>query len=960
MTVSVTDPHARPAEAVVEALGSDLGTGLTPQVAQHRLAQYGPNELPEAPRPGLLRMLWAQFDDFVVWMLIVAAAVSAFVGYYEGEGYTDAIAIIAIVILNAILGLIQERRAENALLALRKMAAPDARVVRSGRITTVPAREIVPGDIVLLETGNYIPGDVRLVEAVNLKIEEASLTGESVPVSKRAETVLDEDAQLGDRQNMAYMGTVVANGRGRGVVVGTGMESQIGHIAAMLQTEEEEATPLQRRLNQLGRMLGYATLAICAVVFLVSVLRDTALGVLLATPSEYLAVYEEHLLELFMVAVSLAIAAVPEGLPAVVTITLALGMQRMIRRNALIRQLPAVETLGSATTICSDKTGTLTQNEMMVVQVELDGQTLIVTGSGYQPTGSFSRNGQVVNPREDPDLRLLLQGALLASDAVLTQAEDGAGWEIAGDPTEGALVALAAKGDYWRDELQSRQPRIAEVPFDSERKRMTTIHNIHGAALPMDETPPWIAYVKGAPDVIVELSDRYHHNGAPAPLIPAVRERILDANEEMASRALRVLGVAYKPLSEMPGEVTPELLEHDLVFLGLVGMRDPIRPEVRSAVQRARSAGVRTVMITGDYKDTAVAVARELDLLRDGSTVLTGRELEAISDERLIKLADEIDVYARVSPEHKVRIVEALKNQGAIVAMTGDGVNDAPALKRSHIGIAMGITGTDVARETADMVLTDDNYTSIVAAVEEGRVIYDNIRKFVFYLLSCNVGEILLIFFAILAGLPSPLAPIQLLWLNLVTDGLPALALGMEKGEPDVMDRPPRPPEEPILTRDLWSLISVQAVVEMIATLVAFVWALRASGNDIVFARTVAFTTLVMSELLRAYTSRSERHSVLRLGPLSNPWLVTATAISLGLHLMVMYVPFLQPMFNTTAVGLREWFVIGPLMLLTGIAAELTKWWRRRQPPSGGSRADQRASVLALGSTPASSSGRHG
>lgn len=945
----INHPHALSIDEVVRSLATNIERGLSIEEAEARLARYGTNELKEAPRPGLLAMLWAQFDDFVVWMLVVAAGISALVGYYQGEGYTDAIAIIAIVILNAVMGLVQERRAENALRALKKMAAPDARVVRDGRIKTIPSREVVPGDVVILETGNYVPADVRLIEAVNLKIEEASLTGESVAVAKHADAMLDARAELGDRTNMAFASTVVAYGRGRGVAVNTGMSTQIGRIAEMIQTYEEEETPLQRRLNQLGRVLGYATLVVCGIVFGVSVLRDTAVGMLLAAPLSYLAQYQEHVLELFMVAVSLAIAAVPEGLPAVVTITLALGMQRMIARHALIRRLPAVETLGSATTICSDKTGTLTQSKMVVVQVELDGETLQVAGEGYRPVGTFSRNGQNVDPWEDDDLCMLLQAGLLASDAVLNETDDGRGWDIAGDPTEGALVALAAKAGYRRDALEARQPRVAEIPFDSERKRMTTIHDVRNAPGIPNSPSPYIAYVKGAPDVILNLSDRYHHDGGPAPLTDDVRERISRANEQMASQALRVLAIAYKPLGDIPENPAPESLEEELVFLGLVGMRDPVRPEVGPAIERARRAGVRTIMITGDYKDTAVAVARELHLLREGSKVLTGQELNQLSDDQLTELADKTDVYARVSPQHKVRIVEALKRRGAIVAMTGDGVNDAPALKRAHIGVAMGVTGTDVARETADMVLTDDNYASIVAAVEEGRVIYDNIRKFVFYLLSCNVGEILIIFLAILAGLPSPLAPIHLLWLNLVTDGLPALALGLEKGEPDIMARPPRPPEQPILTRDLWTLVGVQAVIDMIVTLGAFVWALNVSGNDIVFSRTVAFTMLVTSELVRAYTSRSERHSIFRLGPLTNRWMIGATLSSLALLLVVVYLPFLQPVFNTVPLELDVWLVVIPLMLLPATGAEIAKFFLRRRPPRGGEGEHTRRPVAAAG-----------
>ena len=954
----LTDAHAKPVEEVLRALETDPEVGLSQAEAVMRLHRFGPNQLREIPPPGLLEMLWAQFNNFVVWMLIAAAVISAIIGVYAEEGYTEALAIIAIVILNAIIGMVQERRAENALRELQKMAAPEAHVLRDGRVQLVPARELVPGDVVILETGNYVPADLRLIETINLKINEAALTGESEPVRKRADLLVDADASLGDRSNLAFMGTVVTYGRGRGVVIATGMETEIGRIAELLQSYEEEETPLQRRLNHLGKLLGYATLVICGIVFGVGILRDTAVGTLLRAPLEYLQTYQEVVLELFMVAVSLAIAAVPEGLPAVVTIALALGMRRMVERHALIRRLPAVETLGSVTVICSDKTGTLTRNEMTVVQVELDGQTIHVSGEGFMPQGRFYVDGHEIDPHRNPDLQLLLRASLLASDAVLNPAGDnGREWEVVGDPTEGALVVLAAKAGLERKTLEKAQPRVAEIPFDSERKRMTTIHRLasdFGLRIANGDDEPnsplatrhpplaYIAYVKGAPDVILELSTHYHHRGRPAPLTEEVRERIRRANEEMANRALRVLAIAYRPLAEVPDDPHPGELERDLVFLGLVGMHDKPRPEVRPAIERARRAGIRTVMVTGDYRDTAVAVARELGLLRPESLVLTGAELQRLSDEQLAELVDRVDVYARVSPEHKVRIVEAFKRREAIVAMTGDGVNDAPALKRAHIGIAMGITGTDVARETADMVLTDDNYASIVAAVEEGRVIYDNIRKFVYYLLSCNVGEILIIFSAILAGLPSPLRPIQLLWVNLVTDGLPALALGMEKGEPDIMERPPRPPQQPILTRWLWSLIGIQAVVDAMATVTAFVWALWTSGYDVRFAQTVAFATLVMAELLRAYTSRSERLSLWHLGPLTNRWMLVATASSTLLLLAVIYVPFLQPVFSTVALDRSVWLVILPLMALPALAAEVAKLFIRRWPPDTGNTAEDR------------------
>ena len=744
-TISDTKWYTKSVEEVAEALGTDLKRGLTAQEAQARLEKYGPNELQEQPRPGFWRMLLDQFNQFLVLILIVAAIVSFFLGEYVDSG-----AIMAIVILNAILGVVQEGKAEEALAALKKMAAPNAAVLRDGHLLTIPAREVVPGDVVLLETGNYVPADVRLLESVNLRLEEASLTGESVPVEKEADLVLEEDLPLGDRRNSAYMSTLVSYGRGKGIVVATGMSTEIGLIAEMIQSYEEEPTPLQVKLDQLGKWLGIGCLVVCGIVFFIGVLRDTDVGMILQPGGgllSYLSTFKQAIVDMFMVAVSLAIAAVPEGLPAVVTICLALGMQEMIKRHALIRKLPAVETLGSATAICSDKTGTLTQDKMMAVQIYVDRTILGISGEGYNPVGEFSDNGRPVDLRSYPGSNLLLRASLLCNDARLEEDFNNEGdgnWRMVGDPTEGALVVAAAKAGFWREELEQYYPRLAEIPFDSDRKRMTTIHR----------DPKWggyVAYVKGAPDIVIELCQKVVEDGQEQPLTAEKRQRILDVNEALSSNALRVLGVAYRPLSEVPRKPTVEEIERDLTFVGLIGMIDPARPEVKEAIELARQAGIKTTMTTGDYKNTAVAISKELNLLSPDGLVLTGAELDQLDDETFTDIVEEVEVYARVSPQHKVRIVEALKKRGHVVAMTGDGVNDAPALKRANIGVAMGITGTDVSKETADMVLTDDNYASIVSAVEEGRVIYSNIRKFVYYLLSCNVGEILIIFLAMLA-----------------------------------------------------------------------------------------------------------------------------------------------------------------------------------------------------------------
>ncbi|MBC8248834.1 MAG: HAD-IC family P-type ATPase, partial [Anaerolineales bacterium] len=712
--------HTKSIEETAEALGTDLKRGLTAQEAQSRLEKFGPNELKEQPRPGFWKMLLDQFNQFLVLILIVSAAISFFLGEYVDSG-----AIMAIVILNAILGVVQTSKAEEALAALQKMAAPNAEVLRDGHLFTIPSREVVSGDVVLLETGNYIPADVRLIESANLRVEEASLTGESVPVEKEADLVLKGDLPLGDRRNSAYMSTVVSYGRGKGIVVNTGMSTEIGLIAEMIQSYEEEPTPLQVKLDQLGKWLGTGCLIVCGIVFLVGVLRDTEVGMILQPGGgllSYLNTFKQTIVDMFMVAVTLAIAAVPEGLPAVVTIVLALGMQKMIKRHALIRKLPAVETLGSATAICSDKTGTLTQDKMMAVQLYVDRTILSVSGKGYNPAGEFSDDGHPVDLGGYPGSNLLLRAGLLCNDAQLesesntstelsTGSEEGEGWRMVGDPTEGALVVAAAKAGFWREELERDYPRLAEIPFDSERKRMTTIH-------PDPKWGGYVAYVKGAPDIIIELCKQVVEDGQEQPLTAEKRRRILEVNEALASNALRVLGVAYRPLPEVPKNPTVEEIERDLTFVGLIGMIDPARPEVKEAIERARQAGIRTMMITGDYKNTAVAISKELDLLSPDGRVLTGAELDQLDDETFAEMVEGVEVYARVSPQHKVRIVEALKKRGHVVAMTGDGVNDAPALKRANIGVAMGITGTDVSKETADMVLTDDNYASIVSAVE--------------------------------------------------------------------------------------------------------------------------------------------------------------------------------------------------------------------------------------------------
>ncbi len=959
-TVGQTAWHALDVEQVLRDLKVHE-QGLTGEEAAQRLERYGHNQLEEARRAGFWNMLWEQLNNFVVMLLIVASAVSALLGEW-----VDASAILAIVVLNTVLGIVQERRAEEALAALKRLAAPEAHVLRDGHRVTIPARHLVPGDIVFLEAGNYVPADVRLLEAVNLRVEEASLTGESLPVQKNAASVLDKEVPLGDRKNTAFMGTLAAYGRGRGVVTSTGMHTQLGLIATMLQSVDQEDTPLQRRLDQLGRTLSIGALVLVAIVFLVALVNNTDIGGLFTQPLSYVTGNAREITDVFLIAVSLAIAAVPEGLPAVVTISLALGMHEMIRRHALIRRLASVETLGSATVICSDKTGTLTQNEMTVTRLWSDGTFFDITGTGYVPRGDFVVQGKHVNIADYPAARTALWLGVLNNDADLEEIQEEAAeptYRVVGDPTEGALLVAAAKAGAYHVDVKQAYPRESEVPFDSERKRMITVHDVK-APVPGDASPfrdeqhkDWdVIAVKGAPDVVLELCTRYQTcDDKPQRLTPEKRAEILAANDAMTDAALRVLGFAYRLERDVPDDlqgVETNTLERDLIFVGLVGMMDPPRDEVKPALEKARHAGIRTVMITGDYPNTARAIGNSIGLLRPGRKTATGADLDAMDDARLKQEIEQTDVFARVSPEHKLRIVDALQANNEVVAMTGDGVNDAPAIKRSDIGVAMGITGTDVAKGTADMVLTDDNYASIVAAVEQGRIIYANIRKFVFFLLSSNVAEIMVIFLATLAGLPSPLTAIQLLWLNLITDGAPALALAIEKGDPDIMQRKPRAKTEPIINGTMQLGILVQTIAQTSAVLLAFslglLWHLQAGaalppganlftyllqydwrGVDVQTAETMAFVTLSLCELFRAYTVRSEHASLFQIGPFSNRYMQLAVGASILLLLLVCTVPPLQAVFNTHFMSLREWSIVVGLALIPAVSEEITKFFLR-------------------------------
>lgn len=901
----IQEPYKLTLEELIQTLGVDTAHGLTAEEAAKRLEQYGPNALKEKKRQTLLQKVLAQFKDVMVLILIAASVVSAALGEY-----IDASVIIAIVVINAILGVVQEGRAEKAIEALKKMTSPQARVLRGGEQRLIAAAELVPGDVVLLEAGDVVPADLRLFESQSLKAEEASLTGESVPVEKDALALLPEKTALGDRENMVFMGTALTYGKGRGLVTGTGSGTEIGRIADKLQEISEEVTPLQKSLNQLGKWLGIICLAISAAVFVQGLIAGG------------------NILDMFMTAVSLAVAAIPEGLPAVVTIVLALGMKRMADHNAIVKKLLAVETLGSVDVICSDKTGTLTQNEMTVTRLFAGDQILDVTGIGYSKTGELLDRADGQAKPLSSEIRTLLEIGLLCNDAALIVKDDG-NPSILGDPTEGALLVAAAKGGYDRAELTGRFPRLGDLPFDSERKMMSTYHgDFAGEKL--------VSLTKGAPDIILDRCRSILTPSGVVELDAEKRSQVLAINSDMARSALRVLAFAYRPQVEISSD--PAQAEADMILVGLMGMIDPARPEARDAIALCRHAGIRAVMITGDYRDTAVAIADDLGLRKASDQVLAGHEIDELSDEQLRQAVEKTTVYARVSPDHKVRIVTALRANGHIASMTGDGVNDAMALKSADIGVAMGITGTDVAKGTADMILTDDNFATIVRAVHEGRIIFSNIRKFVGFLLSCNIGEILIIFLSsiFLGPLSIPLLPIQLLWINLVTDSFPALALGQEKGEPDVMNRPPRDPKEPILNRSMLLTVTTQAVADFIAVFSAYligrqIFGLLADGSPKDGARTYAFVTMILVELIRSFSARSEFTPVLKLGLFGNKALNNAVLLSLGLLLVVVYVPFLDPIFHTIPLGLKDWGIILPLSLIPFAVAEIIKFVRSRR-----------------------------
>ncbi len=872
--------------------------GLSRSEAAKRLVQHGENKIAEAQNKKPWFILLEQFNSFIIYVLIAACLISAWMGEWQ-----DALAILAIVLINGILGFVQEYKAERSLKALKSLSAPTAKVWREGQIQTIAAALVVPGDILVMEAGDRVAADARIMEMANLKVDESILTGESHPVEKDKSFPVREDTPLAERKNSLYAGTKIVYGRGKVLVVATGMNTEFGKIAHLLQSVEKEHTPLQRRLEKVGRLLVYLCLAICFLVFLLGLVRGVKWD------------------EMFLTSVSLAVAAIPEGLPAIVTVVLALGVQRLVKKNALIRKLPAVETLGCTSVICSDKTGTLTQNQMTVRKLYAGEEEIDLGGTGYEPTGEFFKAGNKINPSRHLDIIHAMRLATLCNNAQLSKNNETGAWQISGDPTEGALLVAAAKAGVWRQDLEEYYEYLDEISFDPVRKRMSVLFR-------RKETG--FVFTKGSPEIILDLCDKAYKFGEEVPLTPEDRERIKQENTRFAQGALRVLAVAYKELPLDSLDAKDERIEEKLTFVGLLGMIDPPRPEVKAAVARCHQAGIRTVMITGDQKDTAVAIARELGILNDDDLVLQGTDLDKLSDAELENVVDNIKVYARVASEHKLKIIQALKKRGHVIAMTGDGVNDAPAVKEADIGMAMGITGTDVTKEVADMVLLDDNFATIVSAVEEGRGIYANIKRFVYYLLSCNFGEILAMLGGLLIGIPVPLLPIQILWVNLVTDGLPALALGMEPAAPDIMRDKPRPAQEKLLTgADLRNLFA-DGIIIGAGTLLAFVIAFYLLKMDLAHTRIIAFCTLSFSQLAQVFNCRSWRVPILKLGLFSNMYLVWAVVISLVLQLMVVYWPPLQPVFKSAPLIFSQWAIIVPLSLLPLVLREIVKFGKRK------------------------------
>ncbi|MDR0680228.1 MAG: calcium-translocating P-type ATPase, PMCA-type, partial [Dysgonamonadaceae bacterium] len=873
-------------EEVAEELNTSISEGLTKTEAYSRLEKFGYNEFQKKKNKSLLAKFWAQFKSFMIFILIIAAIISGITGYLQGEGFTDAIIILIIVVVNAVIGVLQEDKAEKSLEALEKMAAPQCKVIREGKVLTVESRKLVPGDLVILDTGDSIPADLRLTEAVNLKIQEAALTGESVPEEKFTQAILKKEALLGDRGNMGFSSTNVVYGRGKGIVIGTGMDTEVGKIAAMIQAVPDQQTPLQQKLDKLGRHLGTGALIICALIFAVGVWHGNSL------------------LSMFMIAVSLAAAAIPEGLPAVSTIVLAVGVQRLAKRNAIVRTLPSVETLGSTNVICSDKTGTLTQNKMTVVK--------LFAGDKVAEVEQLQTDGTLSDTQKQ-----LIRIAVFANDAKLSEEKDR--YTTTGDPTETALIDCGLKFGFNKNGMEKEHERIAEIPFDSERKLMTTVHR-------WDSTRA-VVYTKGGLDELLDCCSKISENGKIIPLTEAHKNTIRETNVRLAESALRVLAMGYKKLEILPSKIDRDTLENDLIFTGMVGMIDPPRPEVKTAVLKCRHAGIKPVMITGDHLITAVAIAKQLNILRDNELAITGSDVEKMTDVELREKAHHISVYARVSPEHKVRIVKAFQANGDVVAMTGDGVNDAPALKLADIGAAMGIVGTDVSKEAADIVLTDDNFSTIVSSVEEGRRIYDNILKAIEFLLSCNVGEIIVLFVAVMANWATPLLPIHILWINLVTDSLPALALSVDPAGKGVMNRKPIDSQKSILNKKFSSLVILQGIMIGALSLTAYQIGLHTTpvAEDAVdVARAMCFAVLAFTQLTHVFNVRSHSHSSFH-NFCSNKFLLGAIAVSAGLMFMVLEIPYLHDLFHISHLTDAQWIWVAVLSIAPIPVVEFVK-----------------------------------
>lgn len=878
-------------EDISRNIQTDLHKGLSREEADKRLQKFGPNQLPAQKRLSLLTLLVNQFSSFIVWTLIAAALIAGFLGEW-----VDATAIGVIVVLNGLLGFFQEFQADKSLAALRKMATLSSKVIRNGELQTLPSEKIVAGDLVLIEAGDRIPADGRIIQSIELSTQEAALTGESVPIHKIAELLEKPDLAIGDRKNMGFLGTVAVSGKGYMIVTETGLQTELGKIASLLQEGKEEQTPLQIRLEELGHRLVWICLGIVALVFVLGFFRG------------------KPFIENLLISVSLAVAAIPEGLPAIVTIALSIGVRKMAKRNALVRRLPSVETLGCTTVICTDKTGTLTQNEMMVRSIYVNGSFVDVIGVGYNPDGDFNVKDVKINIQDNPELIMALKIGTLCNSAELHQNAEKA-WIIAGDPTEGALLTVAGKAKLFKQDLEQKNPILGEIPFDSERKRMSM-------ARKTEEGP--MLFIKGATDIILAHTESILLNGKVEPITDERKKGILDANAYLASQALRVLAVGYRPLPQ--NTKIDQSLENKLILVGLIAMMDPPRPEVKKSIETCRKAGITTVMITGDHKETAVAVAKELNLMKEGALAITGAELEQMDDQTLTEKVRNIAIYARTSAAHKLRIVRAWKSQGEVVAMTGDGVNDAPAIKEADIGVAMGITGTDVTKEASDMVILDDNFSSIVNAVEEGRGIYDNIIKFVNYLMSSNIAELLVIFIGMLMGFRDPLgnpfvslSAVQLLWLNLVTDGFPAIALGLDPVDPTAMNRLPRKSSDSILSLRFGVQLFLTGFVIAIGALVACHFGLRQSAE---LAQTMAFTTLVVLELVRVQMVRSQYH----MSIFSNPYIIVALASSFLLQLLVIYTPFLQTIFGTAPLTFAEWGVILTVAIVVWFISSLINY----------------------------------